>query len=243
MAKDPAVLFYTSDFLTGTFTWTNEQVGAYIRLLCLQHQKGGLTENDISSVSGTFVEILRTKFEKNGDGLYYNKRMREEAIKRDKFCESRRKSIQMRYVRSSSELRTENENENENENKDLKTSIYNNKNKNSEDNQYKKEIFDFESIWGKYPRRVGKKMAEKHFMASIKTKKDFEDLTKALSNYLSSKRVAGGFVQNGSTWFNNWRDWIDYKEEFCKRCNDKGSYVSATGYTIQCECPAGRFKK
>ena len=46
MSKDPAVLFYTSDFLSGTFTMTNEQVGKYIRLLCLQHQKGRLTEKD-----------------------------------------------------------------------------------------------------------------------------------------------------------------------------------------------------
>ena len=34
MAKDPAVLFYTNDFLSRTFTMTDEQVGKYIRLLC-----------------------------------------------------------------------------------------------------------------------------------------------------------------------------------------------------------------
>ena len=42
MAKDPAFLFYSNDFLTGTYTMTDEQVGKYIRLLCLQHQKGEL---------------------------------------------------------------------------------------------------------------------------------------------------------------------------------------------------------
>ena len=38
--KDPAFLFYSSDFLTGTMFFTDEQVGKYIRLLCAQHQKG-----------------------------------------------------------------------------------------------------------------------------------------------------------------------------------------------------------
>lgn len=102
--------------------------------------------------------------------------------------------------------------------------------------------FDFESVWLKYPKRVGKKMAQVHFEASVKTQKDFEDLSLALSNYLSSKRVANGFVQNGSTFFNNWRDWIDYKEEVCKKCKDKGSFTSATGYAIICDCPAGKRK-
>ena len=44
MAKDPAFLFYPSDFLTGTMFMTDEQVGKYIRLLCAQHQKGHLCE-------------------------------------------------------------------------------------------------------------------------------------------------------------------------------------------------------
>ena len=42
--KDPAFLFYSSDFLSGTFTMTNEQIGKYIRLLCIQHQKYILSE-------------------------------------------------------------------------------------------------------------------------------------------------------------------------------------------------------
>jgi len=39
--KDPAVLFYTQDFLTGTFTMTDEQVGKYIRLLSWLKEKNG----------------------------------------------------------------------------------------------------------------------------------------------------------------------------------------------------------
>ena len=45
--KDPAFLFYSSDFLSGTMLMSDEEVGQYIRLLCLQHQKGHLKEKDM----------------------------------------------------------------------------------------------------------------------------------------------------------------------------------------------------
>lgn len=93
MAKDPAVLFYTSDFLSGTFTMTHEQVGKYIRLLCIQHQKGVLSEKDMINVCGTYDEDVFLKFEKAGK-TFFNKRMKEEADRRQNFCESRRKSRQ-----------------------------------------------------------------------------------------------------------------------------------------------------
>ena len=102
--------------------------------------------------------------------------------------------------------------------------------------------FDFESFWNKYPVKVGKKMAEKHFDSSVKTQQDFDDLNRALANYMKSKRVSNGFVQNGSTFMNNWRDWVNYKEETCSKCKDKGSFMSATGYSIICDCPAGKRK-
>ena len=98
----------------------------------------------------------------------------------------------------------------------------------------------FEKVWLKYPKRVGKKLAEKHFQASVKNELDLKRINKALTNYLGSRRVLSGFVQNGSTWFNNWEDWVDYKEEVCKKCKDKGSFISATGYNIICDCPAGQ---
>jgi len=71
--------------------------------------------------------------------------------------------------------------------------------------------FSFEKIWSKYPNKDGKKAAERHFKASVKTEKDWQDINQALQNYLASERVQKGYVKNGSTWFNNWRDWVDYK--------------------------------
>ena len=76
MAKDPAFLFYTSDFLTGTMFMTNEQVGIYIRLLCSQHQHGGIIDKvSFNSLVGNH-EVVRVKFEETESG-FYNIRLME----------------------------------------------------------------------------------------------------------------------------------------------------------------------
>ena len=91
MAKDPALLFYTNDFLAGTYTMTDEQVGKYIRLLCLQHQKFELTKKDMMNICKTYDKDIFDKF-KLENGVYYNVRLREEANRRKAYSESRRKN-------------------------------------------------------------------------------------------------------------------------------------------------------
>jgi len=105
MSKDPAVLFYTSDFLTGTFTFTNEQRGMYISLLCLQHQKGRLSEKDMMQICTTYVEDVFLKFKKDGNG-FYNERMETEINKRKNYSESRRKNILSRYKKKAKKAST-----------------------------------------------------------------------------------------------------------------------------------------
>ena len=83
MSKDPAVLFYTSDFISGTLTMSYEQKGKYIILLCLQHQQGKLSYEDMMNICGTYDEKIFSKFEKDEEGFYYNQRMRDEAEKRN----------------------------------------------------------------------------------------------------------------------------------------------------------------
>jgi len=103
MGKDPALLFYSGDFLVGTFTMTMEQRGRYITLLCLQHQQGYLTEDNLKeNLQDTDVTIFN-KFEKSADGNYYNLRLKEEAERRKTYSESRRnnrmKNISKSYVK------------------------------------------------------------------------------------------------------------------------------------------------
>ena len=72
----------------------------------------------------------------------------------------------------------------------------------------------FEILWDKYPRREGKKAAEKHYQASVKTHQDWLDIQNAMDNYigqLRANRTELQFTKQGSTWFNNWRDYVNYK--------------------------------
>ena len=68
---------------------TDEQVGKYIRLLCLQHQKGKLTEKDMLSICKAYDNEIWEKFDQV-DGFFLNDRMYNESIRRSKFTESRR---------------------------------------------------------------------------------------------------------------------------------------------------------
>jgi len=119
--KDPAFLFYSSDFLTGTMFFTDEQIGKYIRLLCVQHQKGHLSEKDMLNICKSYDEDIWSKFVKDDDGKYFNERCEFEINKRRKYSQSRatnrlssnknKKDI----IKISKSYHKDMENENENE--------------------------------------------------------------------------------------------------------------------------------
>lgn len=72
----------------------------------------------------------------------------------------------------------------------------------------------FDAIWTqvlatKVPSPVAEKAVIKHFDASVKSEGDLARLRAALANYQGSARVARGYVQNASTWFNDWQQWVD----------------------------------
>lgn len=67
----------------------------------------------------------------------------------------------------------------------------------------------FEAVWKLYPSPTGKKAALRHFLASVKTSVDLAAITAALENYKKSENVKKGYVQNGSTWFNDWEGWVN----------------------------------
>jgi hypothetical protein len=90
MAKDPAFLFYSSDFLNGVADLTMEERGQFITLLCLQHQKGTLTDKTIRLCLGSVSVDVLSKFSKDKDGNFFNERLNEEIEKRIQFTESRR---------------------------------------------------------------------------------------------------------------------------------------------------------
>lgn len=89
MAKDPAFLFYSQDFITGTLAMPFDEKGKYITLLCYQHQSGRMTEETIRFLIGSFSDNLKMKFKQDENGLFYNERLEKEIEKRNKFIESR----------------------------------------------------------------------------------------------------------------------------------------------------------
>lgn len=122
--KDPAFLFYSSDFLSGTMLMSDEEVGQYIKLLCLQHQKGHLKEKDMLNICKSYNEDIFSKFKKDEEGNYYNERLEYEANKRKAYSESRRNNRKkketyeedMKNICNSYEEHMENENVIVNEN-------------------------------------------------------------------------------------------------------------------------------
>lgn len=74
----------------------------------------------------------------------------------------------------------------------------------------------FAVVWAIYPRPVGKKIAYKHFHATVKTMGDFENIKLALAAYKDELYKLGTieqYIKMGSTWFNCWQDYIPQKKE------------------------------
>jgi hypothetical protein len=205
MAKDPAVLFYTSDFLTGTMTMTNEQVGMYIRLLCLQHQKKFLQEKDMLNICKTYDDDVYSKFCKCELG-YYNERMKDEFEKRAKYSESRSKN-RIGKTKKTYDNHMEDENENVNVNKKEKESdemsiyfneiweLYNKKvNKQSSYNAFKKikksEYEIIKSHIQKFVKQQENKQFQPHLSTYLNGKRWEDEIAKESKNGFKLKNIA-----------------------------------------------------
>jgi hypothetical protein len=80
--------------------------------------------------------------------------------------------------------------------------------------QVERERFDeFESAWSEYPRKAGKDAAQKTYLKNIKNQADHDLLMLAIENYRQSTiDTLPKFLKYGSSFFNQWKDWVDYKE-------------------------------
>ena len=215
MAKDPAVLFYTADFLAGTQFFTDEQCGQYIRLLCQQHQLGHIPENHMKIICKSYDSPVLSKFTKDVNGEYYNIRMDEEKEKRIKYCQSRSNNKKRRTKEksydSSYDSSYENhmsihmDNENENENKDINESEIKKRIVKEKQISYSE---DFLKFWSAYPKKIGK---DKAWESWSKRRPPLESVLKALEWQIKSDqwcREGGQFIPNPSTYLNQGR-WTD----------------------------------
>lgn len=83
MSKDPNFPFYTQDFMIGTLFFSDEEVGVYLRLLCIQHQHGGLISKSVFNSKTEKYPNVRQKFVETEDG-FFNQRLMREMVKRQK---------------------------------------------------------------------------------------------------------------------------------------------------------------
>lgn len=119
MAKDPAMLFYTADFLVGVAFMSMEERGQYITLLCYQQQRGHLTRDEMEKAVGTLTPDVLEKFVQDEEGKYYNRRAEVEINKRQNYTNSRIKNFSHieshmgDHMEKHMESHMENENENE----------------------------------------------------------------------------------------------------------------------------------
>ena len=211
MAKDPAVLFYTSDFLSGTFTMTDEQVGKYIRLLCLQHQKGKLTEKDMLSICKAYDVDIWDKF-KNEDGIFLNERMYNETIRRQKFSESRRNNAKSTKKQSTSKAYAEHM---ETETETITENITINKTKT------KIQDWKFEQWWVNYDYKISKDKAQKSWN---KLNEQEKDLALQMVNQYVESTPDKSFRKHPTTYLNQ----KSFNDEIIERNNtssDKLSYA------------------
>ena len=181
MAKDPAFLFYSADFIVGTYEMTDEQVGRYIRLMCLQHQKGHLSESVVLSVMGGEIdkEVIG-KLKRDDDGLYYNERLDEETNKRRKYSESRAKNRKGGAVSKSHDNHMSNICNSYDEHMV-------NENENVNVNETDKKIVKVKHKHGEYSNVL---LTDAQLEALKKEYPDWRDRIDRLSEYMESKGVA-----------------------------------------------------
>lgn len=223
MARDPAFLFYDGDAARDVSHMNRLERGCYFDLLQAQRKFGSFTVEQARKILGKdfnecwpALEMILTTA---NDDKYCIEWVAISTKKREEHAEKQRIRIQsywdkkksrknlrkQRYRGKSVDLPLENENEIENE--------INNKG----GYRGKNDLQHFESLWSQYPNKLGKKDALRHYKASVLSDQDQQDIETALQNYIKhTNTIDAKYIKHGSTWFNNWRDWVDYKPKITK---------------------------
>lgn len=209
--KDPAFLFYSADFLVGVSDLTMEERGQYITLLCLQHQKGRLNERTISLSIPNVSQYVLDKFDKDENGLFYNKRVESEINKRNKYCETLSLNAKSGWEKRNANNATAYANaeqkhmqgENENENKNVNKSI----NRIININSLYIDLFNI--LWSVYPRKDGKQYAIECFARLNPNAELTQTIKEAIERARKTKQWQDRqFIPHFSTYINQ-RRWED----------------------------------
>lgn len=195
--KDPAFLFYPNDFLSGTLTMSDDQIGKYIRLLCLQHQRGHLSEKDMIFICKSYDEDIFSKFKIDEENKYYNDRLEREIVRRKAYSDSRSKNR-----KATSDKRSEKKKD-----KKIISSSYDNHmetetitiiNELNLNNEYTKVV----SKWLEYKKSRGEK---------YKTTMSLKSLINQLAKFSASNPITADMIVEQSI-ANNWAGLFELKQ-------------------------------
>jgi hypothetical protein len=127
MAKDPAVLWYWSDWNSGTSLLSRHLKGCYMDLLHAQFNHGHLSLEEVKTVLGSDFgsswSALQKKFSVDPAGNFFNERLDQEKNKRKNWVESRRNNLSKKPHKEDhmdEHMTHHMENRNRNRNKDSK---------------------------------------------------------------------------------------------------------------------------
>lgn len=214
MSKDPAMLFYTKDFLTGVALLNMKERGQYITLLCLQQQLGHMSLEQMQMAVGKLTPGILSKYVQDDQGLYYNVRADVEIGKRRKHCEKQKENIEKRWNKAPQTDTTVNTTDIPNAYHGITTVIpLANASNNTPSSSSKGWLEEqFETFWSIYPRKVGKQAAKKAFAKVPKS--ELPKLIPAVEAQKASRqwtRDGGQFVPYPATWLNQgrWDDEVD----------------------------------
>lgn len=87
--------------------------------------------------------------------------------------------------------------------------------------------FDFEKLYAKYPRKMGKTNGIKKCKRLIKTQTDFELLEKAIDNYnreIVCAQTETRFIKHFSTFLSSWKDYLEVDIGSIQKINSKAIY-------------------
>lgn len=74
--------------------------------------------------------------------------------------------------------------------------------------------FDFEKIYEKYPRKIGKSPGMKKAKKEVFTQEGYDELLSAVEKFAAhhqEQKTEAEFIPYFSTFMNQWRDWLDSK--------------------------------
>jgi len=206
--KPPAFQFYADDFLGGTCDMRADEVGAYMRLLCYQWNRGCIPIDDREKLERiTGCEVSNDVLMKFPDGK--NRRMESERAKQSAYRENQRKkgvaSAKARFNRGSTVVQPSAADSR------LEPKV------NSPSPSPKTETIrpkGFAEFWEAYPRGDKKVEAAKSF---AKAGVDIAIMLDALAWFKSTpewKRDGGKYIPHAVTWLNQrrWEDCVSIKQ-------------------------------